>query len=141
MNLPHFLYPPTISPNLHVLFDQKARLASHRKGLARFRKNSVKSGAIDPRLWRELCDREIAANDYANQLDRMIKERSHRWSPTRWAQFNAERIKRGRAATRKRSKPPTKARKSFTKAKAANAGRSLTPDEITAYVAAKGLDQ
>ncbi len=62
----------------------------------------------------------------------MIAERSKEWTSAQWQTFKSK------PGTRS-AKAPVKPKGTGPKAKAANAGRSLSGDEIAAYVASKGF--
>lgn len=118
-------YPKYVPTNLGVLLAEQSRVYRYMKDVARLRESD--------RTSKSLRDAERRAFDYSRRISRMIAERSKGWTSAQWQTFKS---KSGAQSTRALAKP----KGTGPKAKAANAGRSLSADEIVAYVASKAFE-
>lgn len=132
MKLPDFTYPKHTPTSVHAIMDEQVRVWDHLRDINRRlnqnRRNILARDRID--ITKRLREAEQTALGYTRELSRLLKDRTRGWSDSYWRAFKAKR------RTRTATKPPRSTR---TKAKAANQGRSLTPDEIASYAALKGF--
>lgn len=120
MKLPRFEYLPAMPRNIRKLRSEQSRVHTYIKALEALHRPDWTNERL------RLGQKE--ALDYLRQLSTMMKARLKR--------------KPMKARKAKRPSPPKTTRKPNgpgPKAKAANKGRSLTPDEIACYAALKGF--
>jgi hypothetical protein len=125
MTTPAFTYPKSITTNLRALLAEQSRVYGYMRHVARLRESDGTS--------KPLRDAERTAFDYSRRIARMIAVRSKGWTSAQWKTFKSKPCTQSaRASAKPKGIGP--------KAKAANAGRSLSADEIAAYVASKGFE-
>ncbi len=129
MRLPYYVFRPLADLDLTALQRERRDVTEYIARIKRFRAIHKNNRQLLSHDRQEINTRERQANRYLSECMSSIKQLTRGWDGARW---------KAHFASLKAQKPAIAA-KSFTKAKAASKGVSLSPEEQAAWAAAHGF--